>query len=61
MNESNWELFRFEPYGPVSGHDLFKHCSSLPDLIGRHLVVEHCGREDLAHTPLSQSENNAQR
>jgi hypothetical protein len=26
-----------------------QHCSSLPDLIGRHLLVEYCGREDLAH------------
>ena len=30
--------------GPVSRHDRLKHCSSLPDLIGRHLLVEFCGR-----------------
>jgi ribonucleoside-diphosphate reductase alpha chain len=40
---------KFEPCGPVSGHDRLKHCSSLPDLIGRHLLVEWCGRKDLAH------------
>jgi hypothetical protein len=40
---------KFEPCGPVSGHDRLKHCSSLPDLIGRHLLIEYCGRGDLAH------------
>lgn len=40
---------KFAPCGPVSGHDHLKHCSSLPDLIGRHLLIEYCGRTDLAH------------
>jgi len=40
---------KFEPCGPVSGHDRLKHCSSLPDLIGRHLLVKHCGQHNLAH------------
>ncbi|MEQ1795030.1 MAG: hypothetical protein ABL970_12660 [Nitrospira sp.] len=40
---------KFEPCGPVSGHDRLKHCSSVPDLIGRHLLIEYCGRDDLAH------------
>ena len=40
---------KFAPCGPVVGHDRLKHCSSLPDLIGRHLLVEYCGREELAH------------
>ena len=40
---------QFSPCGPVSAHDRLKHCSSLPDLIGRHLLVEYCGRDDLAH------------
>jgi ribonucleoside-diphosphate reductase alpha chain len=44
---------KFEPCGPVSGHDHLKHCSSLPDLIGRHLLVEYCGRDDLAHVLVS--------
>lgn len=43
---------KFEPCGPVSGHDRLKYCSSLPDLIGRHLLVEFCKRDDLAHCPL---------
>lgn len=37
---------QFAPCGPVSGHDRLKACSSLPDLIGRHLLVEYCGRHD---------------
>lgn len=40
---------KFEPAGPVSGHDRIRHCTSLPDLIGRHLLIEYCGREELAH------------
>ena len=40
---------KFEPCGPVSGHDRLKSCTSLPDLIGRHLLVEYCGQADLAH------------
>ncbi len=40
---------KFAPCGPVTGHARIKHCSSLPDLIGRHLLIEYCGREDLAH------------
>jgi hypothetical protein len=43
---------KFAPCGPVAGHDRIKHCSSLPDLIGRHLLVQYCGRDELAHVPL---------
>jgi len=28
---------KFAPCGPVPGHDRLKHCSSLQDLIGRHV------------------------
>ena len=42
---------KFGPCGPVSGHGRLKHCSSLPDLIGRHLLVEYCRRDELAHVP----------
>jgi ribonucleoside-diphosphate reductase alpha chain len=44
---------KFAPCGQVSGHDHIKHCTSLPDLIGRHVLVEYCGREDLAHVSAS--------
>lgn len=47
---------KFAPCGPVSGHDRLKHCSSLPDLIGRHLLVEYCGRAEMAHIPHAGSE-----
>lgn len=42
---------KFEPAGPVSGHDRIKQCSSLPDLIGRYLLLEYSNREDVAHVP----------
>ena len=47
---------KFAPCGPVSGHDRLKHCSSLPDLIGRHLLVEYCGRHELSHVPETTQE-----
>ncbi len=50
---------KFEPCGPVVGHDRLKHCSSLPDLIGRHLLVEYCGREELAHVPVAVREDGS--
>ena len=40
---------KFEPCGPVEGHQRIKFCSSVPDFIGRHLLVEYCGQEELAH------------
>ena len=40
---------KFVPCGPVVGHERIKHCSSLPDLIGWHLLVEYGGRTELAH------------
>lgn len=42
---------KFQPAGPVTGHGRIKACSSLPDLIGRYLLLEYCGREDVAHVP----------
>ena len=44
---------KFAPCGPVVGHDRLKHCSSAPDLIGRHLLVEYCGRHELGHGPVA--------
>ena len=44
---------KFEPCGPASGHDRLKHCLSLPDLIGRYLLVEYCGRDEVAHVPVN--------
>lgn len=50
---------KFAPCGPVSGHDRIKHCTSLPDLIGRHLLMEYCDRHDLAHVPISTNVKEA--
>jgi ribonucleoside-diphosphate reductase alpha chain len=44
---------KFAPCGPVSGHERLKSCTSLPNLIGRHLLVEYCGRRDLAYVLVS--------
>ena len=44
---------RFAPCSPVSGHHHLKSCTSLPDLIGRHLLGEYRGRHERAHVPLS--------
>ena len=50
---------KFEPCGPVFGHERLKYCSSLPDLIGRHLLIEYCDRHDLAHVPISTNAKEA--
>ncbi len=51
---------KFEPCGPVSGHDHLKYCSSLPDLIGRHLLVEYCGRQEMGHVTVPATAEEAQ-
>lgn len=40
---------QFTLYTPVSDHDRPKHCSSLSDLIDKHLLVEYCKRHELRH------------
>ncbi len=40
---------KFEPCGAIQGHSRIKFCTSIPDFIGRYLLVEYCGRDDLAH------------
>jgi ribonucleoside-diphosphate reductase alpha chain len=44
---------RFEPQGPVEGHDNIKLATSIVDYIFRVLGVEYLGRYDLAHVPPS--------
>ena len=39
-----------EPCGIVTGHPAIHFCSSLPDLIGRHLLIEYCGRHEMGHS-----------
>jgi len=40
---------RFEPAGPVEGHEYIRNCTSLLDLVFRTLGVSYLGRDDLAH------------
>ena len=40
---------RFEPNGPVVGHQNIKMATSLLDYIFRELAVSYLGRYDLAH------------
>jgi ribonucleoside-diphosphate reductase alpha chain len=40
---------RFEPNGPVTGHDHIKMATSLLDYIFRELAVSYLGRYELAH------------
>lgn len=44
-----WLGTKGEPCGPVEGHGQIKNCTSVLDFVARHLLVEFCGREDLAH------------
>src|SRR5256714_689679 len=40
---------RFEPQGPVQGHDRVKFATSVIDYVFRAVGVEYLGRDDLAH------------
>ena len=40
---------RFEPQGPVQGHDRVKFATSIVDYVFRALGVEYLNRDDLAH------------
>ena len=44
-----WLGTKSEIGGPVQGDDRIKNCTSILDYIARHLLVNYCGREDLAH------------
>ena len=50
---------QFAPCGPVVGHDRLKSCTSLPDLIGRHLLIEYCGRHELGHIPTAAQSDDS--
>lgn len=40
---------RMEPAGPVVGDEYIRFCDGTLDYVGRHLLVNYCGRDDLAH------------
>ena len=44
---------KFVPCGPVSRHDRIKSCTSLPELIRRHLLVEYCNRHELGYVAVA--------
>ena len=46
---------KFAPCSPLSGHARIKHCSSLPDLTSRHLLVKCGGPHELIMFRLQQS------
>jgi len=46
-----WLGTKGEPCGPVQGHARIKNCTSILDFVARHLLIEFCNREDLAHVP----------
>ena len=45
---------RFEPAGPVQGNDKIKNANSILDYIFRELAISYLGRDDLAHTPITE-------
>jgi ribonucleoside-diphosphate reductase alpha chain len=46
---SGWVGTKMNPSGPVEGHDQIKFCTSILDAVARHLLIEFCGQEELAH------------
>ena len=51
---------KFEPSGEIKGNDRILSASSILDYIFRELAISYLGREDLAHTP-SINNNNQQK
>ena len=49
---------KFEPSGEISGNDRILSASSILDYIFRELAISYLGREDLAHTPLINTNIN---
>ena len=52
---------KFAPCGPLTGHARIKACTSLPDFIGRYLLLEYCDRKDVAHGPSGSKLSQAPR
>ena len=46
---------RFEPNGPVIGHENIKRATSIIDFIFRDLAINYLGRDDLAHVPTEKN------
>jgi ribonucleoside-diphosphate reductase alpha chain len=52
----SFTLMRFEPNGPVSGHDQIKMASSILDYIMRDLAINYLDRQDLAHVKITHED-----
>ena len=49
---------KFEPSGEIKGNDRILNASSILDYIFRELAISYLGREDLAHTPSINRQDN---
>jgi ribonucleoside-diphosphate reductase alpha chain len=52
----SFTLMRFEPNGPVSGHDQIKMASSILDYIMRDLAINYLDRQDLAQVTITHED-----
>ncbi len=52
---------RFEPAGPVSGHENVKQCTSILDLIFRVIGLQYLGRTDFVHVKPKAMEDDLKR
>lgn len=48
---------KFEPSGPLKGHDRIKFCDSVIDYIFRELGITYAGRDQYAHVPPSNEDS----
>jgi ribonucleoside-diphosphate reductase alpha chain len=55
----SFTFMRFEPNGPVHGHEQIKMCSSLMDYIMRDLAVQYLDRQDLAQVKITTEDLRA--
>ncbi len=55
----SFTFMRFEPNGPIHGHDQIKMCSSLMDYIMRDLAVHYLDRQDLAQVKITTEDLRA--
>lgn len=49
-------FMRFEPNGPVHGHEQIKMCSSIMDYVMRDLAVHYLNRQDLAQVKITSDD-----
>lgn len=52
-------FMRFEPNGPVHGHEQIKMCSSIMDYVLRDLAVHYLNRQDLASVKITEEDLRA--